>query len=43
MMDRHMAFSVPVRVVTGQRLAMKALVFKPCMSTLFQRMLEEFL
>jgi len=43
MMDRHMAFSVPVRVGTGQHLAIKALVFKPCMSTLFQRTLEGFL
>jgi len=43
MMDRHMAFSVPVRVGTGQNLAIKALVFKPCMNTLFQYMLKEFL
>ena len=42
-MDRHMAFGVPVRVGIGQHLAIKALVLKPCMRTLFERMLVGFL
>ena len=43
MMDRHMVFSVPVRVRAGQHLAIKALVLKPCLSMLSQRTLEGFL
>lgn len=43
MMDRHMAFDVPFRVVTSKHLATKALVLKPRLSMLFQRAREGFL